>query len=128
MSAQFPDGTSRSFAAGERLGAEVENELARLRRELTEARAEKVALSDIPRVIAHSPTNMLAALQAIVETAARLCDSPGASLAQIRERDGRLAPRVSTAASGSASRSSIATRSSTRPESSPHGRHRRAWP
>jgi signal transduction histidine kinase len=45
-------------------------------------------------VIAASPTNLDHVLEEIVQTAARLCDAPSATLLQFRERDGRLAVRV----------------------------------
>lgn len=35
-------------------------------------------------------------LEAIIDGAARLCDAPGGIINQVREADGRLAPRVSS--------------------------------
>jgi signal transduction histidine kinase len=50
------------------------------------------------RVIASSPTDLVAVLEAIVETAAQLCDAPAAALNQLRERDQQLAGRAHYAA------------------------------
>src|SRR4051794_20081888 len=49
------------------------DELAQLRRELAAARAEQAATAEILRAIASSPGDARGTLQAIVESAARLC-------------------------------------------------------
>jgi two-component system NtrC family sensor kinase len=63
-------------------------------RALSKALEQQTATAEILRVIAASPTEVQAALQVILDTAARLCDAPGGSLAQVRPSDGRLAPRA----------------------------------
>ena len=55
---------------------------------------QQTATSEVLRVIASSPTDVETALDAILATAARLCDSEGGALTQIRETDGWLAGRV----------------------------------
>src|SRR5262249_9366016 len=62
--------------------------------DLSQALTQQTSLGEVLRVIAASPTDLDRVLQEIVETAARLCEAPGASLIQLRERDGRLARRV----------------------------------
>jgi len=63
-------------------------------RELSEALEQQTATAEVLRVIAASPTDVQTALQAILDAAARLCDAPGGAIMQVREGDGRLAPRV----------------------------------
>src|SRR3954469_8358761 len=57
---------------------------------LAEARDQQTATAEILRIIASSPTQLQQALDAIVETAARLCEAPSATLHQLREPEGLL--------------------------------------
>ena len=74
--------------------ARLFQELERRTTDLTEALSQQTALGEVLRVIAASPTDLDRVLREIVETAARLCDAPSATLLQFRERDGRLAVRA----------------------------------
>ena len=69
-------------------------EVQRLRPALSEALEQQTATAEVLRVIASSPTELSGVLQSIVQTAARLCDAPGGAIMQIRETDGRIAPRA----------------------------------
>src|SRR6188508_913133 len=69
-------------------------ENARLRAELDASLPRQEATVDVLHVIATSPADLDRVLQEIVEVAARLCEAPSAVLLQLRERDGRLAPRA----------------------------------
>ena len=62
--------------------------------ELSDSLNQQTALGEVLRVIASSPTDLDRVLQAIIDTAAGLCDATGAALMRLRERDGRLAPRA----------------------------------
>ena len=62
--------------------------------ELTGALAQQTALAEVLRVIASSPTDLDRVLEAIIETAARLCEAPSAALMDYRERDQRLVPHA----------------------------------
>src|SRR3954468_10173198 len=68
--------------------------VAQLEAEVRQLREQQTAAAEVLRVIASSPADVQQALQAIVETAARLCDAPSANLLQMREPDGRLVPRA----------------------------------
>src|SRR5262249_33058230 len=57
---------------------------------------QQTALGEVLRVIAASPNDVQAALQAVVDAATRLCDAQGGLIVQLRERDGRMAPRAAT--------------------------------
>jgi GAF domain-containing protein len=68
--------------------------LERRNAQLTSALDQQTATAEVLRVIASAPTDLDRVLDAIVETAARLCEAPRGVLLQARERDGRLAPRA----------------------------------
>ncbi len=65
--------------------AELQAENARLRQGLAVALEQQVTISEVLRVIAGSPTDLQAVLDAVAENAARLC---GADDAMIRRADG----------------------------------------
>ena len=60
-------------------------------RDLTESLEQQTATSEILGVIASSPTDLQPVLNAVAESAARLCDAPGAV---IRRVDGNVMRRV----------------------------------
>ena len=82
----------KSFA--DQAAIAIEN--ARLFADLSEALEQQTATAEVLRVIASSPTDIPSVLQAIIETAARLCDAPSGTLVQVRESDGRLEGRAKT--------------------------------
>jgi len=55
--------------------ANPQKEINRLRRQLREARRQQAATADILKIISRSATGLKPVLDAIVETASRLCDS-----------------------------------------------------
>jgi serine phosphatase RsbU (regulator of sigma subunit) len=59
-------------------------------RELSEALQQKAAISEILRAISRSPTDIQSLLQAVVENAARLCDTTDAGIVQIEGDELRL--------------------------------------
>jgi len=63
-------------------------------RQVTEALEQQTATGEILETIASSPTDLDGVLWAIADTAARLCATARSVIFQIRERDGRLSPRV----------------------------------
>ena len=97
MSAQVPDPSTRASSALQRKLAAAQEEVARLRRDLAEARAElaesrdaeaeglarETATGDILRVIASSPTDLGAVLDAVAENAARLCECDNVSIFRV---------------------------------------------
>src|SRR6185436_3515077 len=76
--------------------ARLFSELEQRNRELSEALEQQTATADVLRVIASAPTDVDRVLQAIIDTAARLCDAQSAALLQIRERDRRIVPRAAS--------------------------------
>ena len=74
--------------------ARLFTELEQRNAQLTSALDQQTATAEVLRVIASAPTDLERVLDAIVETAARLCEAPSGTLIQFRERDGRLAPRA----------------------------------
>ena len=63
--------------------ADLEEQLARLRRERDEEHEQQTATSEILDVISRSPTNLQPVFDAIVQNAARLCHASNASLYRI---------------------------------------------
>ena len=79
-----------------RLFEELEQRNAELQeshRQVTEALEQQTATSEVLRVIASSPTDAPSVLQAVLNTAARLCDAPGGDILQIRMIDRACPPR-----------------------------------
>jgi len=74
--------------------ARLFRELEQRNAQLTSALDQQTATAEVLRVIASAPTDLDRVLQAITETAARLCEAPSGALLQLRERDGRLVPRA----------------------------------
>ena len=72
-------------------------ELEARNRDLTEALEQQTATSDILRVIASSPTDIQPVLDAVTESAARLCDAPSAVIHRI---DGNILRRVAAFGEG----------------------------
>ena len=71
--------------------AQLEAELRQRDSALAEALEQQTATAEVLRVIATSPTDDRAVLNAIVETAMRLCSASAGGIYRIRPRDGRLA-------------------------------------
>ena len=69
-------------------------ELQESNRQVTEALDQQTATAEVLRVMASSPTDLDTVLQAIIETAGRLCEAPSGILGVQRERDGHLVARV----------------------------------
>ena len=74
--------------------ARLFQELEQRNADLRLALEHQTSTGEVLRVIASSPTNVEAALEAILETAARLCDAQGGTITQVRETDGHLAQRA----------------------------------
>jgi cell division septum initiation protein DivIVA len=94
---------SRQLAEGQRQQAEADRQVARLRRDLAEAvereaegLARETATSEILRVISSSPTDLQPVLDAITQSAARLCSSESALLRRIEGDVVRVASAYGT--------------------------------
>src|SRR5262245_54725236 len=65
--------------------ADLKGELERLRRSLGEALEQQTATSEILRVISSSPTDVRPVLEAVAESAGRLCDAQDVSILETRD-------------------------------------------
>jgi class 3 adenylate cyclase len=83
MAAQVPDHSAQSYAALQEKLTAAEAEVVRLWRDLAEGLAREAATGEILRVIAGSPTNLQAVLDAVAENAARVCDSQDGAIWRI---------------------------------------------
>ncbi|MFN8633850.1 MAG: GAF domain-containing protein [Chloroflexota bacterium] len=81
---------ARLFDALEQRNAELQESNQRV----TEALEQQTALGEVLRVIASTPTDVQRVLDAIIETAIRLCNAPSGWIQQIRPSDGLLAARA----------------------------------
>jgi hypothetical protein len=60
--------------------ADLQNQVNALTRELTQAREQQTATSDVLKVISQSPFDLKSVLQTLVESAARLCKADKAGI------------------------------------------------
>ena len=65
-----------------------------LAEDLAAAEARETALAAVLDIVARAPHDLTTVLQAIVESAARICDATSALLQQLRPRDGQLSARA----------------------------------
>jgi class 3 adenylate cyclase len=80
-------GGAEAARAGSSSAAVKESDIARLYRELSEARQQQAATTDVLRIISSSPDNLKAVFETILENATRICE---AKFGNIYRFDGKL--------------------------------------
>jgi GAF domain-containing protein len=68
-----------------------ETEVARLRRELDDAREQQTATAEVLKIISTSPTELRAVLELVVRSAARFCEADDVSIFELDGQDMRMA-------------------------------------